>query len=356
MELNSKELNSKGLNSKGLNSKGLSSKKLGSKDPRSKELIIEEISRNQKLLHRHKLNKPSIDIGRDYHNDIILADPHICPNHISINLVDGEWLITDNHSVNGTFIDTPKGKKPTNNQHIVGDGDIISLGKSQLRLLFTEHKVAPTQAFNPFDNFIDLMHHPVTLALSISLFTALAGMIFYLNMPIDVNFSQLFVPAISMTFAFALWPAGVALVSHLQKHDPRIMAQFGISFVFFNLMWFSDILESIVAFNSVSNSILPLLTMLISVVLAFSLFWLNGYIGFHMTAKRRIIVAVSITVLLFGGGYLVDYSKQPEFDPRPKYNATIMMPSFLIAPSVSVDAFIEDTSKLFDNTAKEALK
>jgi len=341
MELNSKELNLKGL---------------APKEPSSKELIIEEISRNQKLLHRHKLNKPSIDIGRDYQNDIILADAHICPNHISINLVDGEWVITDNHSVNGTFIETPKGKKPTDNQHIVRDGDIIILGKSQLRLLFTDHKVALTQAFNPFDNFIDLMHHPVTLSLSISLFFALAGMIFYLNTPTEVNFSQLFVPAVSMTLGFAFWPAGVSLVSHLQKHDARIMAQLGISFVFFNLMWLSDILENIVAFNSVSNSIYPLLVMLISVVLAFSLFWLNSYIGFHMTARRRIIMAASLAALLFGGGYLVDYSKRPEFDPRPHYNATIMMPSLLMASSVSVDTFIKDTSKLFDNTAKEALK
>ncbi|MEY8213596.1 MAG: FHA domain-containing protein [Colwellia sp.] len=320
------------------------------------ELIIEEISRNQKLLHRHKLNKPIIHVGRDYHNDIIISDPHICPSHISINLVNGDWLLTDNYSVNGTFIETDKGKEQADNQHIIRDGDIISLGKSQLRLLFTDHHVAPTQAFNPFDSFIDLMRHPVTLSLSISLFSILAGMIFYLNSPIDLNFSQLFVPAISMTFGFALWPASVALVSHLQKHDPRIMAQLGISFVLFNLMWLSNILESIVAFNSVSHSIYPLLVMLLSVVLAFCLFWLNGYIGFHMTARRRIVMAVSITTLLFGGDYLVNYSKKPEFNPRPQYNATLMMPTLLVASSVSVDKFIDDASKLFDKTAKEAVK
>mgnify|MGYP001596646835 FL=1 len=320
------------------------------------EIIIEEVSKGHKLLHRHKLTKEKIHIGRDYHNDIILSDPHICPSHASIELVEGQWHITDHQSVNGTFVENPKQKKHDANQYIVNDGDIISLGKSQLRILFNNHQVSPTVTFSPFESFIDLMRHPMMLFLSITLFTIVAGGIFYLNKPVEVNFSQLFVPAISMALGFALWPAGVALVSHLSKHDARVMTQLGVSFAFFNLMWFSDVLEGIATFNSASHSVLPLFVMLISVALAFSLFWLNSYIGFHMTATRRIVVAASITMLLFGGSYLVQYSNKPEFNPRPQYDATIMMPSFLLAPSSSVDEFIEDSSKLFDKTKKKALE
>jgi len=320
-----------------------------------RELVIEEINRNHKLLHRHKLNKASINIGRDYHNDIILADPHVCPSHISIDFIDEQWQITDNQTVNGTFVDNFKEKKHEANQHIVRDGDVISLGKSQLRLLFSDHAVEPTLAFSPFESFINLMRHPVALFISIVFFTLIAGSIFYFNKPIEVNFSQLFVPAIGMTLGFALWPAGVALVSHLSKQDARLMAQLGVSFALFNLMWFSDVIETIVTFNSSSNSILPLLVTFTSVILAFSLFWLNSYIGFHMSSKRRIVVSVSITILLFGGSYLIQYSKKPDFNPRPNYNATIMMPSFLLTNSNSVDKFINDSSKLFDKTKKEAL-
>jgi len=319
------------------------------------EIIIEEISKGHKLLHRHKLTKKQIHIGRDYHNDIIISDPHICPGHLSLEFVEGHWHITDHQTVNGTFVENPKQKKHSANQHKINNGDIISLGKSQLRILFSDNKVAPTVAFSPFESFIDLMRHPVALFLSMTFFTLIASGIFYLNKPIEVNFSQLFVPAIGMALGFALWPAGVALVSHLSKQDARMMTQLGVSFAFFNLMWFSDVLENIASFNSASNSLLPLLVMLLSVALAFSLFWLNGYIGFHMTARRRILVAASITTLLFGGGYLVQYSNKPEFNPRPQYNATIMMPSFLLAKSSSVDEFIADSSKLFDKTKEKAL-
>ncbi len=320
------------------------------------ELIIEEISRNHKLLHRHKLDKPSINIGRDYHNDIILADPHVCPSHISIDFVDEQWQITDNQTVNGTFVENPKEKKYKANQHIVHDGDVISLGKSQLRLLFSDHTVEPTLAFSPFESFINFMRHPLALFISIALFTLIAGSTFYFNQAIEVNFTQLLVPSIGMALGFALWPAAVALVSHLSKHDARLMAQLGVSFTLFNLMWFSDILETIVTFNSSSNSILPIVVTVISIILAFSLFWLNSYIGFHMSAKRRIMVSASITLLLFGGSYLVQYSNKPEFNPRPQYNTTIMMPSFLLTPSSSVDEFIDDSNKLFDKIKQETLK
>jgi len=321
---------------------------------KTKEIIIEEISRNYKLLHRHKLSQQQIHIGRDYHNDIILADPHICPSHISIEQVNGQWQITDNQTVNGSFIENVNEKKHAADRHIIKDGDVITLGKSQLRILFTDHPVEPTLAFSPFESLINLMRHPVALLLSIALFTLIAGGVFYLNTPKEVNFSQLLVPTIGMTLGFALWPAGIALVSHLSKHEARIMTQLGISFAFFNLMWFSDLLESIVTFNSASGSIAPLFVMIASIALSFSLFWLNGYIGFHMSAKRRIVVAASITLLLFGGSYLVQYSKKPEFNPRPQYDATIMMPSFLVTSSASVDDFIEDSSKLFDKTSKKA--
>ena len=320
------------------------------------EIIIEEISRNHKLLHRHKLSQPSIHIGRDYHNDVILADPHICPSHLSIEQANGRWEIIDNQTINGSFIENLNKKKHSADRHIINDGDVITLGKSQLRIIFADHPVAPTLALSPFESLINFMRHPVALILSVLLFTLIAGNVFYLNTPKEINFSQLLVPTLGMTLGFALWPAGVALVSHLSKHEARIMAQLGISFAFFNLMWFSDFLEGIASFNSATGSMAPFFVVLISIALAFGLFWLNAYIGFQMSVMRRIIVAASITFLLFGGSYLVQYSNKPEFNPRPQYDATIMMPSLLIAPSASVDEFIEDSSKLFEKTKKESLK
>lgn len=320
------------------------------------EIIIEEISRGQKLLHRHKINKGKVTIGRSYQNDIILTDPHICAKHITIELNNGLWKITDQQSVNGTFLENPKEKKKSANNHIIADGDIISLGKSQLRIIFANHLVAPTVSFSPFESFINLLRHPLALTLSIALFTLVAGTIFYLEKPTEVNFTQLLVPAIGMSLLFALWPGAVALVSHLTKHEARAVTQLGLSFAFFNLMWFSDLLENIVNFNSAKGTIFPIIIALLPIALVFCLLWLNSYVGFHMAAKRRIVISASITALLFGGGHLIQYSNKPEFNPRPQYDSTLMSPNFLLSSSSSVDEFIDDSSQLFAKANKAANK
>lgn len=257
------------------------------------ELIIEEITRNHKLLHRHKLTQDNISIGRGYQNDIILADPHVCPEHLSLTYTDSTWHIDDKNSINGTVLEKSQGKKHQADQQIIHDGDVLILGKSQLRLLFRDHKVANTIAFSTFEPLIDFIRHPVAVFISIALFMLIAGNISYLNQPTETNISQLFVGAFSMSLLFALWPAGVALMSHITKHDPRILAQLGISFSFFILMWLTDLAEEIIAFNSASNSILGYLITLAPIALTFSLLWLNSYIGFHVGARRRVVVALS---------------------------------------------------------------
>ncbi len=316
------------------------------------EIIIEEISRGHKLLHRHKLFNKTINIGRSYQNDIILSDPHVCADHMQINFENDQWCIKDQNSINGTFLGDGKQNA---NQHIIEDGDIIYIGKSQLRFLFADHSVPPTIHFSPFENFINLMRQPLSLFLAIFVFTIIAGSTIYLNKPTEVNFSQLFVPAIGMTLLFALWPSCVALISQLSKHEARVMAQLGISFTFFNLMWLSDIFENIIIFNSSSSFILPALVALLPITLSFCLFWLNGYIGFHMSAKRRMVIASSITLIIFGGSYLIEYSNKPDFSINPQYNSTIMTPSFLFTSSNNVEGFIKDSEALFTKVQEKAM-
>ncbi len=315
------------------------------------ELIIEEISRGHKLLGRHKFAQQNIRIGRGYQNDIILDDPHICPDHLSLDFNGEHWVVTDENSINGSFLEDGKRKA---DQHIVNSGDVITFGKSQIRVVFPEHPVAESVAFSPFESLINFARQPIALVASILLFTFVAGYIFHLEKTIDVPFTKLFVPAIGMTLLFALWPGAVALVSHLTKHDARVLSQLGIAFVFYNLMWVSDIFQSIVSFNLSANWPIAGLTALIPMALAFCLFWLNCYIGFHMTAKRRLVVSIALTALVFGGSFIVQLSKQPEFRAHPQYDATIMTPSFLFASGSSVETFIEDSNRLFSKATKAA--
>ncbi|NQZ20895.1 MAG: FHA domain-containing protein [Colwellia sp.] len=321
------------------------------------EIIIEEITRSHKLIARHKFSKDHVNIGRGYDNDIIMADPHICAQHLSLNYNGEEWILNDKDTVNGSFFEDDFSKtKSAVNQNIVYSGQVFALGKSLVRIIFPNHSVPESIRFSPFENVVNLTRHPLFLTLSIVLFATITGWLFNLHNPVEVSFTQILVPAVGLTLLFTLWPAGVALVSHLTKHEARFWGQLGICFVFFNLMWMSDFIENLVSFNSSSQSMFTLLVSLLPISLAFCLFWLNCYVGFHMTSKRRTVIASCLTLLLFGGSFLIQLSKKPEFSVRPVFNTTLMAPSYLFTDSNNVQGFIENAKSLFTEAQESAKK
>lgn len=314
------------------------------------EIIIEEVSKGHKLLGRHKFSQNNITIGRGYNSDIIISDPHVCSTHLDFNYDGENWLVSDVDTINGSFLEN---SKTIIKQHVIKSGDIITLGKSQIRVVFPDHPVEETIVFSPFENLIDIARNPFTIAFSISLFTVITGILFYLNYSKEITFAQLSMPVIGTVIMFALWPAAVSLVSHLTKHDARITSQLGISFIFFNLMWISDTVQRVIHFNVSSQWPFMWVVSVLPAVIAFGLFWFNCSIGFHHTERRRLVISAGITALLFGGAYLLELSKKPEFTVLPKYDATLMTPMFHVTESASVDEFITDSKSLFEAATKE---
>ena len=315
------------------------------------ELIIEQISRGHKVIARYKFEPRTVNIGRGFDNDIILSDPHVCANHLQLHYDDGQWLLRDLDTVNGSFNGS---NKAIDGQHQVLSGDLISLGKSQLRLLYPDHPVEESVRLSPFENVLELIKSPWLLVLFISLFTAANGLNFLWHANEDTTTSQLLVSTLGTTLVFALWPLLCALVARLTKHDARVMAQLTTSFLFFNLFLVSDLLEMLLGFNLSSQWPVHWLSLAISMALVGALLWVNFYLAFHMAPRRRLLLACSLTALLFGGSYLLKSSQQPDFREAPVYNPILLSPGFIIAPSSSVETFIDDSSGLFEKAERAA--
>lgn len=319
------------------------------------ELIIEEISRGQKLLHRHKYQQVQVSVGRGYQNDIILSDPHVCAEHLDIIYNGNDWILKDKNTLNGSFVGRNKLHGDTHD-HKIRSGDIVTLGKSQIRFIFPDHNVPESIIFSPFESLINFARHPMILAFSIILFGCLSAWVFHLNQAKVVNFSHLLVPTIAALVLFSLWPLCLSLTSFLTKNDARTFSQLGISFLFFNLFYVNDVFEKFIAFNFSSHALISDITLILPVIITFGLFWLNCHIGFHMSEKRRIVIASSLTLIFLGGSHLIKLSKQPEFDPKPRYNAALMTPSFQLNKGSSVSTFVEDSRALFVTTSQEVKK
>ena len=70
-------------------------------------------------------------VGRDSTlAQIVVADPRISKRHVSIGVRDGQVVITDEGSRNGTFLNDPKSERVT--QAVLTPGDTVILGESDV--------------------------------------------------------------------------------------------------------------------------------------------------------------------------------------------------------------------------------
>ena len=82
-------------------------------------------------------------IGRSYSNDIILDDPFVSPEHLSVSRNGAGVHVVDLASENGTQIN---GEATFQDQRAkVASGDEICIGKTRLKLVLPDHPVEPAR-------------------------------------------------------------------------------------------------------------------------------------------------------------------------------------------------------------------
>ncbi len=84
-----------------------------------------------KVIERVVAEKPRITIGRTTDNDIVLDNRGVSRRHAMIEVgPNGQALIIDNESLNGTFVNQRKVSEEVLKNH-----DVISIGKYNLEFV-----------------------------------------------------------------------------------------------------------------------------------------------------------------------------------------------------------------------------
>lgn len=92
--------------------------------------FIETLARNGDVLHRHRVDKLPITIGRGYNNDFILDDAHTAASHAVVELAeDGALVMRDLGSQNGIVV---HGKRQASVP--INGTTVVRLGHSRLRV------------------------------------------------------------------------------------------------------------------------------------------------------------------------------------------------------------------------------
>lgn len=97
---------------------------------------------------RYVFEEGMATIGRSYSNDIILDDPFVSPNHLSISRNGTGIHVKDLASENGTRVN---GETTLQDQGAkIASGDEISIGKTKLKFVLPDHPVEPARRMDTF--------------------------------------------------------------------------------------------------------------------------------------------------------------------------------------------------------------
>ena len=82
------------------------------------------------------LEKQLVRIGRQMENDIVLHEEFVSRFHAEIRLEDGKYIIQDNGSTGGTFVNGLK-----IDRCVLNSGDLISIGTLQIMFVNNNAKL-----------------------------------------------------------------------------------------------------------------------------------------------------------------------------------------------------------------------
>jgi hypothetical protein len=185
---------------------------------------------------RYVFDNGRATIGRSYSNDIILDDPFVSPNHLSVSRNGTGLFVKDLASENGTQIngDTTLQEQVAK----IASGDEVCIGKTKLKFVLPDHPVEPARRLGSLVALRQFLDRS-SVAIGLSLLTAaLTAWMVYVKEPGEKFWNSESLAAVVGYLTLAGCYAGViGLICYVKLHRAyfkRHLAVFNIG----TLIWF----------------------------------------------------------------------------------------------------------------------
>jgi len=303
---------------------------------------IEVLDTKGRVIERFAVDAWPITIGRAYTNRMIVDDPFVSPEHLSITPDEsGRLHANDLDSVNG-LREAPGGKRVTRLPLV--SGAPFQIGHTVLRYCEIQQPVAPT----PVERGERGQRVPswcVGLAsLFIVLLVLMLGNYFesYERFNLARSLSET-LTTLSMVFAWAgMWALLSRVVMgrfHYAEHFALAGGAILVALLFnISAEWLEFLRPSLPALwiASVFGS---------GALLAALVF---GHLGWasSMLRRSRLWAALGVSAAVIGAGAITDYAARNTFTTGMEYSGVIKAVDSRWLPAVSVDQFIADSQKI----------
>ncbi len=328
-----------------------------SDSPIKAPFFIEQVQADGQLISRHRFTQLPITIGRGYDNDLILDDPYIQANQVSVALDDaGRFLVQGCSGDDAiTFQNTPQSEcHPEAGQW--------QIGQTHLRLRHAGFAVSPAmfqerRSQDAANVDAQALSWQPTL-LSVLAFAAATFFTLWVHGTASIDKLEIAMGLLGMFALLSLWAGAWALLTkvvgkHQAKFKTHIVIAVIASLILFVWPWVSGALAYALS--------LPVLTQysmhVIVLVSAVMIYWHLKTVKPALAVRSLPIVAslaVLVSALLIWNN-VENYGKAAD----EQFMSDLFPPSIRLTANQPADDFI-DTAKVFkaglDAASKEAIE
>lgn len=318
------------------------------------KLVLEILGDDGETATHRVVSAFPLTVGRGYHNDLILPDPHVGERHLSVDFDGSCWTLTDHGSVNPTLLN---GKPVRAASARLSSGDVLRAGHTTLRVFAHDHPVeAPVkmQKMNP------VFQH-LTRPLNVWSWFALAAVGVagwrYVGVwsPDDTSLSFIGIAAGAGIIIF-VWAALWSVAGRLIRRRSWFLAHVALMSLYLALgslvAWFAAALDFLLnqGWAAVVTGYLlngALLTLLLYGSLSLSTL---------LKKKKRLMAAVLFAVGLTLGVFAVGMAQGDRFNPDPDYPSRLVLFLSPLAHADTLDGFMKDSADVFASDTFEKEK
>lgn len=313
-----------------------------------KKLVLEITSHagDGSVMHRMIETFPAT-LGRGYHNDIILSDPHVSAQHVRIEYDGDGWSIRDLGSENGLVVndkvcrDAPARLK---------SGDLVRIGRTEIRAFDPLHPVPQERRLQRTHPMILWLSRPVNVWASFILALGTVTGWSYLEIWNKEPGPQL-AAAAGGTLAFILvWSALWAVAGRLIRHKSRFRSHVAlISLTLVVAIGIFSYIEAYVDFLTNENWFAMALTYVFDLALLAGLLYGSLSLATDLPRRRRMNASAYFSAGIMLGIFALSQVAQRNFIQEPAYPSNLQPYLASLAPVDSVDQFMKGNESLFSS-------
>ena len=310
------------------------------------KLIIEVLNRLGHCTERHQFEHMPVRIGRGYHNDLIITDPHVSPDHLVIQEAESGWHIEDCASLNGMQVKHQNATDDDTQNH-VNSGDDVIIGHSRLRFYAPDYPVAETHPLSVSKPLVSAISHPV-VAMAILLITLCAMVINQaLATNTNVGLNKLIASVLPAIISAMFWAGIWSFVGRLIRHRTNYIIQFSASMLFVLAIMLINNLREYLTFMTSSGFVAQGIAYLLTGIALFVLLYVNFENATAISRRARLAASHTITWSLLLFALFMDYAGQPDFTYSPSFPSVLKPPFAHITNSLTVEAYLKDSEAIF---------